>query len=81
MYSSFPRFKVRPPQLDSCKSTEDDGQNSLVLGNYSILSGFLRKRDFSRASPLALSVLKSTGEGTKCGETLSVRSKTKVGRP
>lgn len=69
-----------PLQPDSCKATEDDGPNSLVLGNYSILSGYLRKRNFSRASPLALSVLKATRKVTTCGGTLSVRSKTQVKR-
>ena len=79
MYS-FPCLKVRPPQPDSCKATEDDSPDSLVLGNYSILSGYLRKLSFSRASPLALSVLKATREETACGEMLSVRSKTKARR-
>lgn len=80
MYS-FLRLKVRPPQLGSCKAIKNDGPSSLVLGNHGILSGFLRKLNFSRASPLALSVLNSTREGTTCGKMLSVLSKTKVSTP
>ena len=80
MFSFLP-LKVRPPQLGSCKAIKNDrGPSSLVLGNHGILSGFLRKLNFNRASPLALSVLNSTREGTTCGKMLSVLSKTKVRR-
>lgn len=37
---------------------EDDGLNSLVFGNYSILSGYLRKCNFSCVFLLVLLVFK-----------------------
>ena len=72
---------MRPPlHPDACKFTEEHSENSLILGNKSTLSGFLKMRDLNRASPLALSVLQSVREGTLCGRSLSVQGKTKVGK-
>ena len=75
--------KVVPStQLDPCRSQVDEVSSKLkgfVIGDDSDLDKFLKKGEISQASQLAITVLQSANEETKCGQTLGQDTKTLVG--
>ncbi|CAH3140628.1 unnamed protein product, partial [Pocillopora meandrina] len=75
--------KVVPStQLDPCRSQIEEVSSKLkgfVIGDDSDLDKFLKKGEISQASQLAITVLQSANEETKCGQTLGQDTKTLVG--
>ena len=75
--------KVVPStQLDPCRSQIEEVSSKLkgfVIGDDSDLDKFLKKGEISQASQLAITVLQSANEETKCGQTLGQHTKTLVG--
>ena len=69
--------------LHTCPSTVEERAakelKSLIIGKNNNLDGFLKIGEISKASQLAISVLKSANEKTECGQTLSRDTKALVG--
>ena len=69
--------------LHTCPSTVEERAakelKSLIIGKNNNLDGFLKIGEISKASQLALSVLKSANEKTECGQPLSQHTKALVG--
>ena len=69
--------------LHTCPSAVEERAakelKSLIIGKNNNLDGFLKIGEISKASQLAISVLKSANEKTECGQPLSQDTKALVG--